>query len=239
MPLALLFRVRRCLGCPWGCGPFLWTESGPGKVSSVDYLGVWDKPCGYRLDCRWPLIRLSYVDQCRGPRTDPPRCWPTSSRRSVGWPRRCGRHGRTMRWSRPSGVAQASAALAVVEAGAVVEADTRDSPRRQLHYGSTGDWLTHLGGLRHGEGKRRVRRAHALCGPMTRTRDGLVAGTVSPVQAEVIVAAVHDLPPGECGPASWGEGPGRPGRASERLRPRPGRAARRPRSSTPTPPTGG
>ena len=70
-------------------------------------------------------------------------------------------------------------------------------PGSRLRFGSTGDWLTHLGGLRHGEGKRRVRCAHALCGPMTRTRHGLVAGTVSPVQAEVIVAAVHDLPPGE------------------------------------------
>ena len=52
-------------------------------------------------------------------------------------------------------VAQASAALAVVEAGAVVEVDARDLAKERLHYGSTGDWLTHLGGLRHGEGKRR------------------------------------------------------------------------------------
>ena len=56
-------------------------------------------------------------------------------------------------------VQQATAALTVVEAGAVVEAEARDLARQQLGYGSTGDWLTHLGGLRHGEGKRAPVRA--------------------------------------------------------------------------------
>ncbi len=79
----------------------------------------------------------------------------------------------------------------------MVEVDARDLAKDRLHYGSTGDWLTHLAGLRHGEGKRRVKQAHAICGPLTRTRDGLLAGTVSPSQAEVIVRAVEDLPPGE------------------------------------------
>src|SRR3954447_1328472 len=94
-------------------------------------------------------------------------------------------------------VQQASSALAAVEAGAVVEVDARDLTKQKLHYASTGDWLTHLGGLRHGEGKKRVRHAQALCAPMTRTRDALVAGVVSPAQAEVIVRSVDDLPPGE------------------------------------------
>ena len=62
-------------------------------------------------------------------------------------------------------VAQASAALAVVEAGAVVEAEARDVARQQLGYGSTGDWLTHLGGLRHGEGKRRSGPRDGVDGP--------------------------------------------------------------------------
>ncbi len=81
-----------------------------------------------------------------------------------------------------------------VEAGAVVEADARDLPRQRLAYGSTGDWLTHLAGLRKGEGKRRLVRAEALCGPLGRTRDALLAGTVSPGQADLIVTAVDDLP---------------------------------------------
>src|SRR3954470_17571411 len=76
-------------------------------------------------------------------------------------------------------------AAAVVEGGAVGEVDARDLSKQKLHYASTGDWLTHLGGLRHGEGKHRVRQAQALCGPMTRTRDALVAGVVSPAQAQV------------------------------------------------------
>src|SRR4051794_6846852 len=90
-----------------------------------------------------------------------------------------------------------ASAAAAVEAGAVVEVDARDLAKQKLHYASTGDWLTHVGGLRHGEGKHRVRQAQALCGPMTRTRDALVAGSVSPAQAQVIVGSVDDLPPGE------------------------------------------
>jgi hypothetical protein len=87
--------------------------------------------------------------------------------------------------------------LAAVEAGAVAEADTRGLAKDRLQYGSTGDWLTHLAGLRRGEGKRRVARAHALTGPLGRTRQGLVEGRVSPGQADVIVAAVEALPSGE------------------------------------------
>ena len=94
-------------------------------------------------------------------------------------------------------VQQLVSAAAGVEAGAVVEVDTRDVARQKLHYVSTGEWLTHLGGLRHGEGKKRVKQAHALCGPLARTRNALVAGTVSPVQADIIVRSVDDLPPGD------------------------------------------
>src|SRR4051794_40451136 len=93
-------------------------------------------------------------------------------------------------------VQQASSALAAVEAGAVVEVDARDLAKQKLHYGSTGDWLTHLGGLRYGEGRRRGRQAQALCGPMPRPGDALVAGSVSPAQAGVIVTSVEDLPAG-------------------------------------------
>ncbi len=73
--------------------------------------------------------------------------------------RRPGRRGRTAR-------AAAAALAAAVEAGAVAEADSRDLGKQRLAYGSTGDWLTHLGGLRKGEGRRVVARAHALTGPL-------------------------------------------------------------------------
>ncbi len=90
-----------------------------------------------------------------------------------------------------------SSVLAAVEAGAVAEADLRGLAKDKLHYGSTGDWLTHTGGLRRGEGKRRVVRAHALTGPLTRTRQALVAGEVSATQVDPIIDAVHGLPSGE------------------------------------------
>ncbi len=44
---------------------------------------------------------------------------------------------------------------------------------------------------------KRVKHAHALTGPLTRTRDALLAGTVSPTQADVIVRSVADLPSGD------------------------------------------
>src|SRR5690242_5031198 len=80
-------------------------------------------------------------------------------------------------------VEQARSALAAVQAGAVSEADQRDLGKQKLHYGSTGDWLTHLGGLRIGEGRRIVARAHALMGSLAATREAMAAGRVSPEQA--------------------------------------------------------
>src|SRR3954449_1874666 len=93
-------------------------------------------------------------------------------------------------------VEQARSALAAVQAGVVAEADHRDLGKTRLAYGSTGDWLTHLGGLRKGEGRRLVARAHALTGPLTRTREAMAAGRVSPEQADVVVKAVEALPSG-------------------------------------------
>ena len=92
---------------------------------------------------------------------------------------------------------QLTAALAAVEAGAVAEADARDLAKEQLQYGSTGDWLTHTGGLHRGGGKKKVVRARALTGPLGRTMQGLVEGTVSPGQADLIARAVSDLPSGD------------------------------------------
>jgi hypothetical protein len=94
------------------------------------------------------------------------------------------------------GVEAARSALAAVHAGAVAEAEARDLGRQKLHYGSTGDWLTHLGGLRKGQGRRVVTAARALTGEPRATREAMVAGTVSPEQAEVIVTSVEALPSG-------------------------------------------
>jgi hypothetical protein len=86
------------------------------------------------------------------------------------------------------------AVAAAVEAGAVAEADVRDLGKQELHYGSTGDWLTHLGGLRKGQGRRIVARAHALSGGLAATRDAMSQGRVSPDQADVIVTSIDGLP---------------------------------------------
>lgn len=93
-------------------------------------------------------------------------------------------------------VEQARCALGAVQAGAVAEADARDLAKDTLAFGSTGDWLTHLGGLRKGEGKRLVARARALTGALTATREAMVAGLVSPEQADVIVRSVQALSSG-------------------------------------------
>src|SRR3954449_8325315 len=93
-------------------------------------------------------------------------------------------------------VEQARSALAAVQAGVVAEADHRELGKQRLAYGSTGDWLTHLGGLRKGEGRRIVARAHALTGPLAATRAAMVAGTVSPEQADVIITSIDALPSG-------------------------------------------
>ena len=69
----------------------------------------------------------------------------------------------------------------------MVEVDARDLAKDQLHYGSTGDWLSHVGGLRRGEGKQRLARAKALTGPFELTQRALLDGTVSPGQADLIV----------------------------------------------------
>ncbi|WP_151081586.1 hypothetical protein [Nocardioides cynanchi] len=95
------------------------------------------------------------------------------------------------------GLQSLASAAAVVEAGALVEAEARDLARERLHFGSTGDWVTHMAGLRKGEGKRRLARAKALSGPLGRTREALLAGALSPGQADLVVDAVEALPGGE------------------------------------------
>src|SRR3954470_13447699 len=94
-------------------------------------------------------------------------------------------------------LAQLRAVTAAVQAGVVAEADHRELGKQRLAYGSTGDWLTHVAGLRKGEGRRITTRAHALTGPLAATREAMMAGTVSPEQADVIVKSIDQLPTGE------------------------------------------
>ena len=90
-------------------------------------------------------------------------------------------------------VADLRAALAAVEAGAVAEVEARGTAKRH-GWASTADWVTHLGGLRRGAGRRVLRRAQALTGDRDQTRAALLAGRVSPEQADIVLHAVEDLP---------------------------------------------
>ena len=63
-------------------------------------------------------------------------------------------------WSaRSDGELVDTVALVQQVSSALAEADVRDLARTRLSFGSTGDWVTHVGGLRRGEGKQRVARA--------------------------------------------------------------------------------
>ncbi len=134
-------------------------------------------------------------------------------------------------------VQQLTSVLAAVEADAVAEADARDLAKQRLHYGSTGDWLTHAGGLRRGEGKRRVVRARALTGPLTRTRDGLW----SPGRSHRSRPTSSSGPSPTCRPVTWSADAGRRSccvRPGAWMPPSwPGPAGTWPRWSTPTPST--
>ncbi len=90
-------------------------------------------------------------------------------------------------------VAELRAVLAAVEAGAVAEVEARGAAKR-AGWGSTADWLTHVGGLRRGAGRRVVRRAQALAGERAATAAALAAGEVSAEQADVVLDAVDTLP---------------------------------------------
>src|SRR5688572_2424390 len=59
-------------------------------------------------------------------------------------------------------IQQLKAKTAALEASLLAEIDAREIPRKQLAWGSTADWYTHLAGTTRGEGKRTVKHARAL-----------------------------------------------------------------------------
>ncbi|MGZ8744246.1 MAG: DUF222 domain-containing protein [Nocardioides sp.] len=86
------------------------------------------------------------------------------------------------------------AKTAALEAELLAELDARQVPRRQLAWGSTAEWYTHLAGATRRGGRRTVAHAALLVGERSATLAALRAGTVSPDQAGVIVDAVDQLP---------------------------------------------
>lgn len=89
---------------------------------------------------------------------------------------------------------QLKARTAALEAELLAEVDVRGVAKKELSWGSTVDWFTHLAGTTRRGGKRVVVHAKLLVGERTATLDALRAGTVSPDQAGVIVDAIERLP---------------------------------------------
>ncbi len=86
------------------------------------------------------------------------------------------------------------ARLAALEAVVLAEVDARDLAKRCLGWGSTGDWYTHLAGLRRGQGRRVVDQARQLAGDRGATLSALREGAISPDQAGVVLDAIDRLP---------------------------------------------
>ncbi len=86
------------------------------------------------------------------------------------------------------------AKTAALEAELLADLDVRETAKKDLAWGSTADWFTHLAGTTRRQGKRTVVHAKLLVSERTATLDSLRAGTVSPDQAGVIVDAIERLP---------------------------------------------
>ncbi len=84
--------------------------------------------------------------------------------------------------------------VAALEARLLAETDLRDLPRKQLHWGSTADWFTHLAGLSRREGRRSVVHAHQLVTALPDTLEALRRGDASAAQAAIVCSAVDALP---------------------------------------------
>jgi hypothetical protein len=84
--------------------------------------------------------------------------------------------------------------LAALEARLLADADLRDLARKQLHWGSTADWFTHLAGLTRREGRRAVAHALQLIDERPATLEALRRGEASPAQASIVCDAVDTLP---------------------------------------------
>lgn len=84
--------------------------------------------------------------------------------------------------------------ITALQARILHEVDGRGVAKSELHWGSTADWVTHLCGLRRGEGHRVLTQARHLVTEQTATLAALDEGRISPTQAALVVHAVQDLP---------------------------------------------
>jgi uncharacterized protein DUF222/HNH endonuclease len=76
----------------------------------------------------------------------------------------------------------------------LAEVEARDLATKQLAWGSTADWYTHLAGVTRREGRRTVADAVTLTTQRPATLAALRDGHTSPAQASIICAAIEALP---------------------------------------------
>jgi hypothetical protein len=86
------------------------------------------------------------------------------------------------------------AKTAALEAELLAELDVRETAKRELGWGSTADWFTHLAGTTRRLGRKTVAHARILLTERSATLDALREGAVSPDQASVVVDALDRLP---------------------------------------------
>lgn len=86
------------------------------------------------------------------------------------------------------------AKAAALEAELLAEVDVREVAKKELAWGSTADWFTHLAGTTRRAGRRTVKHARRLVSERTATLTALHRGAVSPDQAAVILDAIELLP---------------------------------------------
>jgi hypothetical protein len=86
------------------------------------------------------------------------------------------------------------AKAAALEAELLAELDVRETAKRELGWGSTADWFTHLAGTTRRLGRKTVAHARILLTERSATLDALREGVVSPEQASVVVDALDRLP---------------------------------------------
>ena len=65
------------------------------------------------------------------------------------------------------------AQLAGLEVSVLAEVDVRQVPKKELAWGSTSDWFTHLAGMNRSEGHRTVKHAPILVAERTATHQGM------------------------------------------------------------------
>ena len=86
------------------------------------------------------------------------------------------------------------AKTAALEAELWAELDVRETAKRDLGWGSTADWFTHLAGTTRRLGRQAVAHARILATERAATLEALREGAVSPEQTSVLLEAVERLP---------------------------------------------